>query len=102
MQFVNIRIIPKSPYKRNKTSYLLLYQISITAITYAVSLVGVLSVCNGLGRILTGALFDSMGRRNISLYLILLWYKVFLNKYGTDDLYGYGWFSYRYCFKQNS
>ena len=29
----------------------------------AVSLVGVLSVCNGLGRIITGALFDSMGRR---------------------------------------
>ncbi len=29
----------------------------------AVSLVGVLSVCNGLGRILTGALFDSIGRR---------------------------------------
>lgn len=29
----------------------------------AVSLVGVLSVCNGLGRILTGALFDSLGRR---------------------------------------
>ena len=30
----------------------------------AVSLVGVLSICNGLGRILTGALFDTMGRRN--------------------------------------
>lgn len=29
----------------------------------AVSLVGVLSICNGFGRILTGALFDSIGRR---------------------------------------
>ena len=29
----------------------------------AVSLVGVLSVCNGLGRIITGALFDALGRR---------------------------------------
>ena len=29
----------------------------------AVSLVGVLSVCNGVGRILTGALFDGIGRR---------------------------------------
>lgn len=29
----------------------------------AVSLVGVLSVCNGLGRIITGAVFDVIGRR---------------------------------------
>jgi OFA family oxalate/formate antiporter-like MFS transporter len=29
----------------------------------AVSLVGVLSVCNGLGRILTGAIYDALGRR---------------------------------------
>ena len=29
----------------------------------ATTLVGVLSVCNGLGRIITGALFDNMGRR---------------------------------------
>lgn len=34
----------------------------------AVSLVGVLSVCNGLGRILTGALFDSIGRRKTMLW----------------------------------
>ena len=31
--------------------------------SFAVSLVGVLSVCNGLGRIITGALFDTLGRR---------------------------------------
>lgn len=31
--------------------------------TLAVSLVGVLSVCNGLGRIITGAVFDCIGRR---------------------------------------
>lgn len=29
----------------------------------ATTLVGVLAVCNGLGRILTGAIFDTMGRR---------------------------------------
>ena len=33
----------------------------------AVSLVGVLSVCNGFGRILTGAVFDVIGRRNTML-----------------------------------
>jgi len=33
----------------------------------AVSLVGVLSVCNGLGRILTGTLFDAIGRRRTML-----------------------------------
>lgn len=31
--------------------------------TLATTLVGVLAVCNGLGRIITGAVFDSMGRR---------------------------------------
>ncbi len=33
----------------------------------AVSLVGVLSVCNGFGRILTGAVFDAIGRRKTML-----------------------------------
>ena len=33
------------------------------AASLATTLVGVLSVCNGLGRILTGALFDALGRR---------------------------------------
>ena len=32
-------------------------------VSLATTLVGVLSVCNGLGRILTGALFDAAGRR---------------------------------------
>ena len=38
----------------------------------AVSLVGVLSVCNGLGRIITGALFDSIGRRKTMLFANIL------------------------------
>ena len=38
----------------------------------AVTLVGVLSVCNGFGRILTGALFDSIGRRKTMLYANIL------------------------------
>lgn len=33
----------------------------------AVTLVGVLSVCNGIGRILTGAVFDVIGRRKTML-----------------------------------
>ena len=33
----------------------------------AVSLVGVLSVCNGVGRILTGAIFDAIGRKKTML-----------------------------------
>jgi OFA family oxalate/formate antiporter-like MFS transporter len=33
----------------------------------ATTLVGVLSVCNGLGRIICGALFDSMGRKKTML-----------------------------------
>ena len=33
----------------------------------AVTLVGILSVCNGLGRILTGAIFDTIGRRKTML-----------------------------------
>lgn len=38
----------------------------------AVSLVGVLSVCNGLGRILTGALFDAIGHRKTMLWANVL------------------------------
>ena len=33
----------------------------------AVTLVGILSVCNGLGRILTGAIFDTIGQRKTML-----------------------------------
>ena len=38
----------------------------------AVSLVGVLSVCNGFGRILTGAVFDAIGRRKTMLLANIL------------------------------
>ena len=38
----------------------------------AVSLVGVLSVCNGIGRILTGAVFDVIGRRKTMLLANIL------------------------------
>ncbi len=38
----------------------------------AVSLVGVLSVCNGLGRILTGAIFDIIGRRKTMVWANIL------------------------------
>ena len=34
----------------------------------AVSLVGALSVCNGIGRIITGAVFDIIGRRKTMVY----------------------------------
>ena len=40
--------------------------------TLAVSLVGVLSVCNGFGRILTGAVFDTIGRRKTMICANLL------------------------------
>ena len=38
----------------------------------AVSLVGVLSVCNGLGRIITGAVFDVIGRRKTMIFANIL------------------------------
>lgn len=38
----------------------------------AVSLVGVLSVCNGIGRIITGAVFDVMGRKKTMVCANLL------------------------------
>ena len=40
--------------------------------TLAVSLVGMLSVCNGIGRVLTGAIFDAIGRRKTMLCVNLL------------------------------
>ena len=39
---------------------------------FATTLVGVLAVCNGLGRILTGALFDALGRKKTMLIATLL------------------------------
>lgn len=42
------------------------------AASLATTLVGVLSVCNGLGRIITGALFDTVGRRKTMLAANLL------------------------------
>lgn len=38
----------------------------------AVTLVGVLSVCNGIGRILTGVIFDTIGRRKTMLLANIL------------------------------
>ncbi len=47
--------------------------ISVDApVTLAVTLVGVLSVCNGLGRILTGALYDALGRRTTMILANIL------------------------------
>ena len=40
--------------------------------TFATTLVGILAVCNGLGRILTGALFDALGRKKTMLIATLL------------------------------
>lgn len=39
---------------------------------WAATLVGILAVCNGLGRIVTGVLFDKMGRRFTMLFSNLL------------------------------
>ena len=40
--------------------------------SWAATLVGVLAVCNGLGRIITGVLFDNVGRRLTMLFSNLL------------------------------
>ncbi len=41
-------------------------------VTLATTLVGVLAVCNGLGRIITGALFDHYGRKKTMLIATIL------------------------------
>lgn len=41
-------------------------------VTLATTLVGILAVCNGLGRILTGALFDYLGRRKTMIIATVL------------------------------
>lgn len=41
-------------------------------VTLATTLVGVLAVCNGLGRIITGSLFDSLGRKKTMLIATVL------------------------------
>ena len=43
-----------------------------SGVQLATTLVGVLAVCNGLGRILTGLLFDSLGRRKTMLIATIL------------------------------
>ncbi len=43
-----------------------------TSVALATSLVGVLAVCNGLGRIITGAMFDWLGRRKTMLIAMTL------------------------------
>lgn len=42
------------------------------AAALATTLVGLLSVCNGLGRIITGALFDAVGRRKTTVFVSAL------------------------------
>ncbi len=47
--------------------------LSVGAIeSLATTLVGVLAICNGLGRILTGALFDALGRKKTMLIATIL------------------------------
>lgn len=43
-----------------------------SSVALATSLVGVLAVCNGLGRIITGAMFDALGRKKTMLIATIL------------------------------